>query len=198
MRRIAATLGTALIAFALAVPAHAGVNTTIAIDEYSYTPSNKIANAISGPYTVQFDNEGFVPHTATANSEMFDTGNIPDGGSDVALLYGAGSYPYFCTIHGAGLMKAKVSLRPTSSAASIGVGGKVTIRVGADSLEATTFDVQRRRNGGAWTRVRSMIADPTPTFTLNRVGTYDFRSRIRFEGLVSGYSPLRKVTVTEA
>ena len=196
MRTVRLLVSAMVLAAVAAAPASAGINFTIAISGFAYDPPNKVAIVISGAYSLGFDNEDGVTHTGTANNGMFNTGNIPGGMSDSVLLFGAGSYPYHCNVHFD--MTGKVSLRPTASASSIVAGQKVTIRVGADGLKGATFDVQRRRNGGAWRTVRSNISDPTPTFTLNNGGTYDFRSRIRFNAQVSGYSPVRKVTVVVA
>ena len=198
MRPLRPLLCAAALALAMSVPASAGVNTTVTIEDFSYWPPNKVANAIANPYGIEFDNQDGVPHSATANGGIFDTDTIGGGSSAIVLLYGAGSYPYFCTVHGAAQMSAKVSLRPTANDTSIVAGQSVTLRVGADGLKGATFDVQRRRNGGEWTTIRTAISDPTPTMTFRRAGTYDLRSRIAFSTTASRYSPVRTVTVAAA
>jgi plastocyanin len=180
----------------LAVPANAGVNLHVAVDDFFYSPTPKTVNASVNQFSVGFDNGGSFTHTATDVNGMFDTSFIGSGVSEFIYLNGAGSYPYHCTLHEG--MSGMLRMKPTASAASIVVGGNVTIRVGADFLKGAIFDVQRSRNDGAWKTVRTDSSDPTPTFVLNQTGTYRFRSRIQWPSAQSDWSPARKVTVTAA
>ncbi|MEM7258676.1 MAG: plastocyanin/azurin family copper-binding protein, partial [Pseudomonadota bacterium] len=44
-------------------------------------------------------NQDSAPHTATATSGAFDTGNLTNGQSGSITLTDAGSFDYICAIH---------------------------------------------------------------------------------------------------
>jgi plastocyanin len=173
----------------------AGSSTHIAVDDFFFMPQTKtVPVASSLPFS--WDNAGGFPHTATSDvNGFFDTGQISSGNSGAGSLFGAGAYPYHCTNHSS--MHGTIKVRPTVSASSIGVGDPVTITFGVMIQKGYTFDLQRRRNGGAWVTMRSETPFSTATFTPARTGTYDFRAKTHIVNTirVSGYSPKRTVTV---
>ena len=48
---------------------------------------------------VEWTNEDFVAHTATAQNRTFDTGTLDAGGTKRILLTKKGTFPYFCRFH---------------------------------------------------------------------------------------------------
>jgi plastocyanin len=51
--------------------------------------------------TITWVNEGAVQHSATADDGSFDTGLLDPGAQAAVTLNTPGSYPYYCTLHGA-------------------------------------------------------------------------------------------------
>jgi plastocyanin len=195
MRR---TLAVTLAAVSLALfasPAMAVSATHIAIDDFFFSPQTKTV-PVASSLPLEWDNGGSFAHTATSDvNGFFDTGQIPAGNTGVDSLAGAGTYKYHCTNHST--MHGTLKVRPTVSAASIGVGDPVTITFGIALQKGFTFDLERRRNGGDWITMRSQTDFSSATFTPSRTGTYDFRARTHNPlGKVSGYSPMRTVTVS--
>jgi plastocyanin len=200
MRRTFVISATLIAAAMLAVPAQAGAGTFIDVDEYSYSPAAKTAPTYHSTYFLSFENVGSFPHTATQDAGMFDTDTIGSGMSEQIGLQGAGAYPYHCEVHPT-QMHGTFRLRPVASATSVSTGQAFTLRVGPDVVvKGYEFDVQRRRNGGAWVLVRDGIFNGTPSFTLSRTGTFDFRARTLFSNtpVKSGWSPIRTVTAIAA
>jgi plastocyanin len=58
--------------------------------------------------TVTWMNADPIAHTATSTTGVFDSGSIPQNGTYSFTFNTAGSYPYFCTIHGAASMSGTV------------------------------------------------------------------------------------------
>jgi hypothetical protein len=67
----------------------------------------------------------------------------------------------------------------------------VTLNAGIAS-----YDIQRRRVGGAWTTVRSRVTDPAASITGTRGVRYQFRVRARDRaGNIGEWSSVRSVTI---
>ena len=58
--------------------------------------------------TVMWMNTDSVAHTATSSTGVWDSGVIAPGGSFSRVFSATGTYPYFCTIHGAAAMSGTV------------------------------------------------------------------------------------------
>src|SRR3990172_4354464 len=67
--------------------------------------------------TLTWSNDGALPHTATADDGSFDTGTLDPGDSDSVRIDEPGTYPYYCTLHGApgGIGMAERSRSPRRS-----------------------------------------------------------------------------------
>jgi plastocyanin len=57
---------------------------------------------------VTWTNNDTIVHTATSTTGVWDSGAIPPGGSFSRVFAERGSFPYFCTIHGAVAMSGTV------------------------------------------------------------------------------------------
>jgi plastocyanin len=73
---------------------------TVVIDEFKFEPA---AVTVHAGDTVEWKNDDFVPHTATADSEAqkpaFDSGTIDTGAAWRYVARKKGTYNYSCTFH---------------------------------------------------------------------------------------------------
>jgi plastocyanin len=58
--------------------------------------------------TVMWMNADSIAHTATSSTGVWDSGAIAPGGSFSRVFNEVGTFPYFCTIHGAASMSGTV------------------------------------------------------------------------------------------
>ena len=70
--------------------------TTVDIRDHAFNPAQ--LNVAPGT-TVRFVNNDTVPHTATADNELFDTGVLQPGASLDVFLDGSGTVTYHCELH---------------------------------------------------------------------------------------------------
>jgi len=70
--------------------------TTVEIRNNAFNPSE--LNVAPGT-TVTFVNRDDVPHTATSDNKLFDSGELAPGASFPVVLDGAGTVTYHCTLH---------------------------------------------------------------------------------------------------
>ena len=70
--------------------------TTVEMRDNAFNPAQ--LNVAPGT-TVRFVNNDTVPHTATADNGLFDTGELQPGYSFDVFLDGAGTVPYHCELH---------------------------------------------------------------------------------------------------
>lgn len=70
--------------------------------------------SVTAGQTVAWRNNDITSHTATRTAAgAFDTGNIAAGAtSDTIRFNTAGTFSYFCTIHGAGMMSGTLVVDP--------------------------------------------------------------------------------------
>jgi plastocyanin len=94
-----ALLGTLLaptvLVLALVGPA-AAADQTVTTESLQFQPATVTVEVGD---TVTWSNEDGVPHTATADDDSFDTGNIAGGASASQTFATAGSFPYHCEVH---------------------------------------------------------------------------------------------------
>src|SRR5712692_4617853 len=55
--------------------------------------------SVSAGTTVTWTNNDDVPHTSTSTTGVFDSGNVPAGGSYSLKFQSAGSFSYYCIYH---------------------------------------------------------------------------------------------------
>jgi plastocyanin len=71
----------------------------------AYSPNPVV---VSAGTTVMWMNADSVAHTATSTTSVWDSGSIPPGGTFSRAFPERGTFPYFCTIHGATSMSGSV------------------------------------------------------------------------------------------
>lgn len=193
MRR---TVPLAIVVLVLtAAPAQAAHIEEVTVSDFSFAPARVVLD-LEPFLAVRWTNTGSETHTATSNLDgLFDTRNILVGTAKRRAMDWAGTFPYRCTIHDG--MSGRIRVRPHASTTAAKVGDRIRIMVADPSGDGAIFDVQRRRNGGSWTRMYRTTSLTTFVFQPGRVGTYDFRARVyNGSGQASGWSPVRKVSVT--
>jgi plastocyanin len=68
----------------------------VTIADFAFDPPNLQVEAGT---TVTFTNDDSATHTATAEDDSFDTGDLDQGASGEVTLDEPGTYAYFCNIH---------------------------------------------------------------------------------------------------
>ena len=201
MRRRLGLLSIALVCLGLtSPPAGAGTiacDRTTGIEGSAFDPSVTTIVSQDDMHACWHNSDPFA-HTATADSGIFDAGTLAaDADADVQL-FGAGAYAYHCAIHPS--MHGTFNVRPGVSDGAIVVGESFELRIGdhATFVPAPTWDVQRRRNDGAWVTIRRGTSLASFDVAPARTGTFRFRARTHLSGDVAGWSPARIVRVTAA
>jgi hypothetical protein len=70
----------------------------VSMEDNEFVPANI---TVAPGEAITWTNNGENPHTATADSEAFDTGTVESGQSASVTIDTPGSYPYYCRFHGA-------------------------------------------------------------------------------------------------
>ena len=152
-------------------PASAGgvvCDRAIAIEGSSFDPSLATTVVQDDLHLCWHNSDGF-GHTATANSGVFDTGVIAGDGDADAQLFGSGAYLYHCEIH---VHDRHVQRATGRERRRDRAGGSFELRVGDHGTftPAPTWDVQRRRNAGAWVTIRTGTSLASFPIVLQRTG----------------------------
>jgi LPXTG-motif cell wall-anchored protein len=104
-------------------PAKASATASVSVGDNFFSPASVSVNVGD---SVTWRNTGAAPHSATANNGSFDTGVFASGQSRSHTFTRAGTFTYFCTVHGA-------SQSGTVRVASTGGGGG-----GGDGADASS------------------------------------------------------------
>ena len=80
--------------------------TEVDIANFKYEPDTI---SVSAGDTVTWTNSDEAPHTATADDEDFDTGDLDRGDEGEVAFDEPGSYPYYCRFHA--FMRGTVEVR---------------------------------------------------------------------------------------
>jgi plastocyanin len=77
---------------------------TVLIASAAFNPATL---TVSKNTTVTWTNDDGIVHTSTSDSGVWDTGDIPPGGSKTTTFTAAGTFRFHCTYHGS-MMKGTV------------------------------------------------------------------------------------------
>ena len=99
--------------------AAAASSLTVSIGDNFYSPASV---TIDVGDTVTWTNNGQAQHSATASDGSFDTGIFGPGGSRSHTFNQAGSFDYFCSVHGTA-QSGTITVASASSAGGGGSGG---------------------------------------------------------------------------
>ncbi|KAK3811401.1 MAG: Cupredoxin [Linnemannia elongata] len=122
---------------AILVPVFAAVH-TVTIKNFSFQPQT--VNINPGDQ-VTWTNGDTVPHTATANAGLFDSGPIAPGGTFSRTFSIAATVPYHCSIHPIMLGKVAASVNTTSSATATITTATGTAKTTAATTATTTATI---------------------------------------------------------
>jgi plastocyanin len=92
--RLAGTLAALSIAWVAATPASAAT-IQVTIKQLAFAPAQI---SVKPGDTIEWVNQDFVAHTATARDKSFDV-QIPGNGKGSYTVTAAGSFDYFCRFH---------------------------------------------------------------------------------------------------
>lgn len=167
----------------------------IEVTNTAFTPVVKTVNV--GKAT-KWKNLSAKKHTATPTVNWSWAGvDIPAGGAS-SLVYPsqAGTYPYFCSLHPAA-HSGKLAVRMIVSPLAGSTATFFNITLGTvQSPGVSVHDVEIRKDGGAWT-ARANTNQPSISIFFPQTGTYDIRSRLRWQlgGQTTEWSPISTVVV---
>ena len=194
MVRLAAAL--AVIVLILSTTSASAATATVTMSNYAFTAK---ALTVRLGNSVNWRNNSTKTHTATPSVNWSWSGvSVAKGttSSDVAPTQ-AGTFPYFCSIHPT-LMKGKIKVPINVSPPNGSVATTFTFTVGTVTAPGVlVHDTYIRRNGGPW-QLRVSSAGATVSFFFTQTGTWDVRTRLRYQlgGATSGWSPITTVVVS--
>src|SRR3989442_9526651 len=152
--RRALTLAALVIALAVPTLAFGRVATQIQVKDNAFSPQAPALRTFQHGASFQWQRAGgsFGTHNVRQDDRLFRSGNVTAGPINYTISASAGSYHYYCELHGsrAGGMAGAVKVRPTFNAAP--VGNPFTV-IWADSAPNTgkAFDVRYRiGTAGTW------------------------------------------------
>ncbi len=90
------------------VPKTTGHVASVSITNYAYHPADI---TVTKGTTITWSNGTNIVHTVTADSGMFDSGNVNPGKSFSYTFSQAGTFPYHCTYHVALGMRGTVTVK---------------------------------------------------------------------------------------
>ena len=167
----------------------------VTMTSYAFTPATK---TIKVGKPLKWKNTSTRRHTATPSI------NWSWGGVDVAAGIASplvtptqtGTYPYFCSIHPT-KMKGTLAVAMVVTPAAAGIGAFFTLTLGTvQSPGVSVHDVEVRKDGGAW-QGKATTSQPVTSFFFTQAGTWDIRTRLRWQlgGQTTGWSPISTVVV---
>ena len=185
----------AIAAFVLCGLAHAGTAVAAEIHAsgnpggggFAYTPADVTATV--GESVRWVDVDLVAAHDAVEANDLWRLPVIAPGAS-AERTFEAGTFDYYCSIHGAAKMSGVVRVAPTI--ARVERHGERALRVtwaAERPANDLVFDVQRRK-GGRWRRVLDGTAKTAKTFP-GAGGKFRVRLRARSDpSTASGWSPV--------
>ena len=196
--RRAICCGVALVA--LVVTTSTGSAETVVIQSDRFVPERLRVDLGNG---VRWVNEDDMRHRIVSDPlDFFRTTWIrPGATSDRVTFQSAGSFGYTSETQPGldGRIGVPVGIRPGDNATPT-PGAVIRIRVAIERVGGLVYDVQRRRDDGAWKTIREETSHPVVRFRPQRVGTFSFRARVTDTagGVSSRWSPPRHKDVAPA
>jgi plastocyanin len=186
----------------LAVPAAFGrATTTVEVSDNFFSPQN-VTRTVGAPGAVHWEWDGGGSHNVRQDVKLFYSGPATAAPHSFDIRPSAGSFHYYCEVHGALGMEGTIKVRPR-------IFNKTDhsfIVMWARPAEQTgdTFDARYRVDGGPWKPWVTDQTTDTGWFGDNdrpvHVGpghTYDIQARSKnfaHPSKVSGWSPTARTT----
>jgi plastocyanin len=183
-----------VLLFLLSTTSAAASTTHIAVTQIHYPPSTSIGLGD----TVSWDNTSGVGHTVTSDAPFSQFNlNLSNGTSATRVFKQAGSFPYFCAIHGPASMHGNVHV-PMNAVPASGTTAK-TFSLHVATIAAPggfAYVIQRKAPGGSFVLWKT-ITTKTTTFKTGRAGQWSFRTRVKrnSNSSHSGWSPVLRISV---
>jgi plastocyanin len=191
-----ASLTVALVGLVgLPAPAAQAHHVVIVMKNNAFSP--KIVTEQQGD-TVRWRNDDRMRHNTTSKQGFWKSPNLALGGtySQTAAFKNAGSYGYYCTIHGtamSGVVKIPVKAIPSMTS-----GWTLRWSSLAGTPTSRRFDVQLKAPGTTtWRAFRTDTTARSARFSPSKHGVWKVRARTdnRSNGKSSGWSPARSFSV---
>jgi plastocyanin len=178
----------------LSTASAAASTTHIAVTQIHYPPGTSTGLGD----TVSWDNTSGVGHTVTSDAP-FSQFNLmlPNGQSATRAFRQAGSFPYYCQIHGATLMHGNIHV-PMNSVPNGGTTA-TTFSIHVATVPAPNgiaYVIQRKSPNGSFALWKTTTTTAT-SFKTSHAGTWSFRTRVKrtSNGTHSGWSPVLTINV---
>jgi plastocyanin len=151
------TAGAARLASEIVEAANVGVTGANAVFEDADGDEN---TAIRAGDTVTWTFADAAPHTVTSDTGAFDSGQPQTGGTYQFTFNSAGTYDYYCVVHGA--------------AGGLGMSGTITVQAAPTNTTAPSTNTAQATNtprATNTTTTRTPTAEPTTTGTATPAAT---------------------------
>jgi plastocyanin len=184
-----------ILLFLLSTASAAASTTHIRVTQIHYPPntSTGLGN------TVSWDNTSGVGHTVTSDAPFsLWTFNLANGTSGTRAFKQAGSFPYYCMIHGASLMHGNIHVPMHAVPAGGSTSTSFSIHVATIAAPAgLAYVIQRKAPGGTFALWKTTTTTAT-AFKTGQAGQWSFRARVKktSNGTHSGWSPVLNINVT--
>jgi plastocyanin len=205
---------TLLAAIVIGVLAHASaawaVPTEIVVDDSFYAPDNPATRNLSDGVSFHWQDapSAGLPHNVRQDATLFSSGALTSGTIDFSIRASAGTYHYYCTLHGSpnpggSGMDGVVKVRPVFAQDPTGL--PFTVRWALSTTgTGNRFDVRFRiGTSGTWTTWKNDVSGRSGVFGQNgqpvqvTTGkTYKFQARslkAAAPNKPSGWSPTLSV-----
>jgi plastocyanin len=195
-RNLVVALAGTIAAGLLGLPAQ-GATKDVEVRDFQFAPAN-VGIKVGGQVHWSRATGAALEHNVHQAQGLFHSGSPTGGPIDFTRAFSAGTFRYFCQIHGGsgmrGSVKVPVTVRPDQA------GGLPSIRWATGSTNTgTRYDVQYRVGNGAWKNWKIDVRGRASLFgrngrplTLEDGKRYSFRARSqKTGGSPSGWSPAR-------
>jgi plastocyanin len=153
-----ALLGAAAVLGSSAQPA-ATATQTVGVADNEYQPA---AITITAGDTVEWDWTGTAPHSVTADDNSFDSGELTGTQQAFSRVFSAaGTYGYYCTVHGAALMSGTITVQEAATPTATNTSG-ATNTPGTPSATAERSDTPVPTGTAEPTFTTQTTATPQP------------------------------------
>ncbi|HEX2220775.1 MAG TPA: PKD domain-containing protein, partial [Gemmatimonadales bacterium] len=171
---------------------------TVVVTSKAFTPK-MVTTAQGGTVRWSFQGPGTHDVTDKSGMRLFASGSRTPGAAWSFAFQAAGSYAYYCSLHGnrhSGKIRVPVQVSPAGGTAATAF---TVTWASASAPSGYVYDIQIQRPGTTgFVNWKTGQTARSATFTPDRgAGTYSFRARLKktSNGRASGYSPTQSVTV---
>jgi plastocyanin len=138
--------------------------TEISVNDNFFSPANPAASKAGSNFhwtRAAFSSES---HNIRQDQLLFRSGNPTTGPIDYTITASAGTYHYYCEVHGTSTsgMQGQIEVRPTKS--NVTASSFLVRWASASTNTGDRFDVRYRVDGGTWTFWKQNTTSFTATF----------------------------------